>query len=113
VVRANFLYVSTQEKSFLEELQSISIISDFFAGIIVAWQVDGVKFTLSQSILTTRRNIEGFGGYQRIEDRPADDLYIGRLAAEQGFEVRLLPYVVQSVGGFLTLRGVLYKRGRG
>jgi len=109
---ATCLYVSTQERSFLEELQSISMISDFFAGIIVAWQVDGVKFTLSQSILTTRRNIEGFGGYQRIEDRPADDLYIGRLAAEQGFEVRLLPYVVQSVADFQTLREFLYKRVR-
>ena len=109
---ATCLYVSTQEKSFLEELQSISMISDFFAGIIVAWQLDGVKFTLSQSILTTRKNIEGFGGYQRIEDRPADDLYIGRLAAEQGFEVRLLPYVVQSVADFQTLREFLYKRVR-
>jgi ceramide glucosyltransferase len=109
---ATCLYVSTQERSFLEELQSISMISDFFAGIIVAWQVDGVKFTLSQSILTTRKNIEGFGGYQRIEDRPADDLYIGRLAAEQGFEVRLLPYVVQSVADFQTLREFLYKRVR-
>ena len=96
----------------MEELQSISMISDFFAGIIVAWQVDGVKFTLSQSILTTRKNIEGFGGYQLIEDRPADDLYIGRLAAEQGFEVRLLPYVVQSVADFQTLREFLYKRVR-
>ncbi len=109
---ATCLYVSTQETSFLEELQSISMISDFFAGIIVAWQVDGVKFTLSQSILTTRKNIEGFGGYQLIEDRPADDLYIGRLAAEQGFEVRLLPYVVQSVADFQTLREFLYKRVR-
>jgi len=109
---ATCLYVSAQERSFLEELQSISMISDFFAGIIVAWQVDGVKFTLSQSILTTRKNIEGFGGYQRIEDRPADDLYIGRLAAEQGFEVRLLPYVVQSVADFKTLREFLYKRVR-
>jgi ceramide glucosyltransferase len=109
---ATCLYVSTQEKSLLEELQSISMISDFFAGIIVAWQVDGVKFTLSQSILTTRKNIEGFGGYQLIEDRPADDLYIGRLAAEQGFEVRLLPYVVQSVADFQTLREFLYKRVR-
>lgn len=109
---ATCLYVSTQERNFLEELQSISMISDFFAGILVAWQVDGVKFTLSQSILTTRKNIEGFGGYQLIEDRPADDLYIGRLAAEQGFEVRLLPYVVQSVADFQTLREFLYKRVR-
>ena len=109
---ATCLYVSTQANSFLEELQAISMISDFFAGIIVAWQVDGVKFTLSQSILTTRKNVEGFGGYQFIEDRPADDLYIGRLASEQGFKVRLLPYVVQSVADFKTLREFVHKRVR-
>ncbi|MGA8145107.1 MAG: glycosyltransferase [Candidatus Acidiferrales bacterium] len=109
---ATCLYVSTRATTFLEELQSISMISDFFAGIIVAWEVDGVKFTLSQSIITTRKNISGFGGYQRIEDRPADDLYIGRLATEQGLEVKLLPYVVQTVADFQTLGELLYKRVR-
>jgi ceramide glucosyltransferase len=86
--------------------------SDFFAGILTAWKLDGVKFTLAQSILTTRKNIEGFGGYPVLEDRPTDDLYIGRLAAEQGFKTKLLPYVVQSVPDFHSLSDLLYKRTR-
>jgi ceramide glucosyltransferase len=109
---ATCLYASTKENSFLEELQSISMISDFFAGIMAAWELDGAKFTLSQTIVTTRKNISGFGGYQFIENRPADDLYIGRLAAEQGFETRLLPYVVQTVADFRSLNDLLYKRVR-
>ena len=67
---------------------------------------------MSQTIVTTRKNISGFGGYQLIENRPADDLYIGRLAYEQGFEVRLLPYVVQTVADFRSLKELLYKRVR-
>jgi len=109
---ATCLYVSTKETTFLEELQSISMISDFFANVLIAWQLDGVKFTFSQSILTTRKNIEGFGGYRILESRPADDLYIGRLAAAQGLETKLLPYVVQSVADFRSLGDLFYKRVR-
>ena len=109
---ATCLYMATRENGFLEKLQSISMTSDFFAGILTAWKLDGVKFTLAQSILTTRKNIEGFGGYPALEDRPTDDLYIGRLANQQGFETTLLPYVVEAVPDFHSLREFLHKRTR-
>jgi len=109
---ATCLYVSTKETNFAEELQSIGMISDFFAGIMVAWRLDGIKFTFGQTIVTTRKSIEGYGGYQAIENRPADDVYAGRLVAEQGYEVKLLPYVVQSVADFDSLRDLFHKRMR-
>lgn len=109
---ATCLYVSTKENSFLEQVQSIGMVSDFFAGIMVAWQLDGVKFTFAQSILTTRKNLEGFGGYETIENRPADDLWIGRLADEQGLKTKLLPYVVQTVADFKSFRELIHKRLR-
>jgi ceramide glucosyltransferase len=109
---ATVLYVSTKETTFLEELQSISMISDFFANVMIAWNLDGVKFAFAQTIVTTRKNIDGFGGYQVLESRPADDLYIGRFAAEQGFDTKLLPYIVQSVADFRSLRDLIDKRVR-
>jgi len=109
---ATCLYMSTREKTFLQALQSISMTSDFFAGILVARQLDGVKFCLSQSILTTRKNIEGFGGYMILENRPADDLYIGRLASEQGLETALVPYTVETVADFHSLHDLFFKRLR-
>jgi ceramide glucosyltransferase len=54
---ATCLYVSTKENSLLEELQSISMVSDFFAGIMVGWQLGHAQMTLSQTIVTTRKNI--------------------------------------------------------
>lgn len=108
---ATTLYVSTEETSFVQELQSIGMISDFFAGIMVAWQLDGVKFMFGQSILTTKKYIAGFGGYEVLENRPADDLNVGRLVAEQA-EVKLLPYVVKSVADFQSLKDLFYKRVR-
>jgi ceramide glucosyltransferase len=109
---ATCLYVSTEEKNLTQQLQSIGMISDFFAGIMVAWNLDGIKFTFGQTIATTRGANAAYGGYQRIENRPADDVFAGRLVAEQGYEVKLLPYVVKTVADFQNLKELMYKRVR-
>jgi ceramide glucosyltransferase len=109
---ATTLYVSTEETTLVQELQSVGMISDFFAGILVAWQLDGIKFMFGQSIVTKREYIAGFGGYEAIENRPADDLNVGRLVAAQGYEVKLLPYRVKTVADFQGLKDLFYKRVR-
>jgi ceramide glucosyltransferase len=106
------LYVSAQEHTLLQQLQSIGMICDFYPGILVARQLDGVKFAFGQTIVTTRKRLAGFGGYAAIENRPADDLLVGRLVAEQGFEVELLPYAVETVADFRSLREFFFKRLR-
>ena len=106
------LYVSAHENTFLQKLQSIGMICDFYPGILVARQLDGVKFALGQTIVTTRKHLAGFGGYTAIENRPADDLLVGRLIAEQGFEVELLPYAVETVADFRSLPEFFFKRLR-
>jgi len=105
-------YVPTEEKTFTESLQSIGMFSDFYAGIVVARQLDGVKFALGPTIVTTRARLAGFGGYEAIQYRPADDLLVGRLIAEQGYEVELLPYTILTVADYQSLRDLLHKRLR-
>jgi ceramide glucosyltransferase len=109
---ATCLYVSTKETNLIQELQSVGMISDFFAGIMVAWKLDGIKFTFGQTIVTRRTSVAGYGGYEVIENRPADDVYAGKLVAAQGLEVKLLPYVVESVADFQSMKELLYKRTR-
>jgi hypothetical protein len=105
-------YTSIEEKGFADRLQSVGMLSDFYAGVVVAWQLDGVKFALGPTIATTRRHLEGFGGYAAIENRPADDLLVGRLIAEQGLEVALLPYTVETVADYRSMRDLMDKRLR-
>ncbi len=88
------------------------MLSDFYAGILVARQLDGVKFALGPTIATTRKHLAGFGGYAAIENRPADDLLVGRLIAEQGYEVELLNYSIHTVSDFQSLRDLFLKRLR-
>src|SRR5258708_35783954 len=49
---------------------------------------------------------------QASETRPADDLLVGRLIAAQGFEVELLPYAVQTVPDYDSLKDLFIKRLR-
>jgi ceramide glucosyltransferase len=105
-------YASIHERTLPEKLQSIGMLSDFFPGILVAWRLDGVKFALGQTIATTRTRLAGFGGYQALENRPADDLLVGRFIAAQGCEMRFLPYVLQTVSDFQSFRDLIHKRLR-
>src|SRR3984893_16446479 len=105
-------YVSSQEESFVDKLQPIGMISDFYAGVLVAWQVDGVNFALGPTMVSTKERVRGFGGFQVLENRPADDLLFGRLIAEQGVEVKLLRYAVETVSDFRGLGELLAKRVR-
>ena len=105
-------YASIEEKTLTENLQTIGMFSDFYAGVLVARQLDGVKFALGTTIATTRTRLAGFGGYGAIENRPADDLLVGRLIAEQGYEVELLPYTISTVADYGSMRDLLHKRLR-
>ena len=51
------------------------MMSDFYAGVLVDWQLEGVKFALGPTIATTRTRLAGFGGYPELENRPADDFW--------------------------------------
>ena len=105
-------YVPTEEKTFPENLQTMGMFSDFYVSILVARQLDGVKFALGPTIATTRTRLAAFGGYGAIENRPADDLLVGRLIAEQGYEVELLPYTISTVADYGSMRDLLHKRLR-
>ena len=105
-------YLPIEEKGFAEALQNISMVSDFYAGVLVAKQLDGIKFALGTTIATRRRYIENFGGYKAIENRPGDDLLVGRFIAEQGYEVKFLPYTISTVADYQSVRELLHKRMR-
>lgn len=105
-------YVPTHETSVVHRLQSVGMLSDFYPGILVAWLLDGVKFALGPTIATTRARLEGFGGFEAIENRPGDDLLVGRLIADQGCEVKLLHYWVSTVADFHSMRDLVLKRLR-
>lgn len=105
-------YVPIRETSWIQRLQDVGMISDFYPGILVAKQLDGVKFALGPTIGTTRDRLKAFGGYASLENRPADDLLVGRLIAIDGYEVKLLRYSISTVPDYQGLRELFNKRLR-
>ncbi len=105
-------YLQSGDAAFTQHLQTISMVSEFYAGILTDWKLEGVKFTLGPTIATTRQRLAGFGGYESIDDRPADDLLVGQLIAKQGYKVELLPYCIQVVADYGSVRDLFHKRLR-
>jgi ceramide glucosyltransferase len=105
-------YVPILETGIVDSIQSIGMFSDFYAGILVASYLDGVKFALGTTIATTRTHLSRFGGYEALENRPADDMLVGRLIAEQGYKVELLPYAITTVADYHSLDDLFHKRLR-
>lgn len=109
---ATCFYAHSEEHTLAQHLQSVGMMSDFYAGILTARQLDGVKFALGPTIATTRARLAGFGGYQEIENQPGDDLLVGRLIAEQGYRVELLAYSINVVADYDSIASLLHKRLR-
>jgi ceramide glucosyltransferase len=105
-------YLPAHLQTLAENLQTIGMVSDFYAGLLVGWQLEGIRFALGATIVTSRDRLAEFGGLQVIENQPGDDLLIGRLIAEHGHEVKLLPYTVMKLGGCHSLKDLLAKRMR-
>ena len=105
-------YLQPGDSSFTESLQTIGMVSELYPGILTDWNLEGVKFTLGPTIATTRARLEDFGGYKSIDDRPADDLLVGQLIAQQGYKVELLPYCIDVVADYGSIRDLLQKRLR-
>ncbi|MGB8543027.1 MAG: glycosyltransferase [Candidatus Acidiferrales bacterium] len=105
-------YLPAHSQTLAENLQTIGMVSDFYAGLLVGWQLEGIKFALGATIATSRKRLAEFGGLQAIENQPGDDLLIGRLIAEHGHEVKLLPYMVMKLGGCHSFKELLAKRMR-
>ena len=105
-------YVPIEDKTFADVLQTIGMTSDFYVGILVARQLDGVKFALGPTIATTLTRLGEFGGYPALANLPADDLLVGRLIAERGHEVKLLPYTISTVADYASLHALIHKRLR-
>src|SRR5262245_16531908 len=56
-----------------------------------------MHFALGATMATTQTVLQAIGGFPAIGDHLADDFMLGYLIAQAGYEVRLAPYVVDTV----------------
>ncbi|MBI3483593.1 MAG: hypothetical protein HY012_00360 [Acidobacteria bacterium] len=78
--------------------------SDFFAGVLVARQLEGINFALGSTMVTTRRHLEEIGGFPSLVDQHSDDFELGRRIEARGWQVQLSGHIVRTMYPAQTVR---------
>lgn len=88
------------------KLESAGISTDFFAGVLSAWQIEkGLHFGLGSTLAMSRNALEAIGGLEPLVDYLADDFELGSRIAKAGFEVVLVDLVVETHLPSYSFRG--------
>ena len=98
-------YAGVAEDNLGAHLEAIGAASDFFAGVLMADWMEGMRFALGASIATTKAWVAKIGGFAPFADMLADDYELGRRIAEAGGEVLLSREVVWTMYPAQSLRG--------
>jgi ceramide glucosyltransferase len=78
--------------------------------------MEGMTFSLGAVMATRRESLKSIGGLQAIADYLCDDYMLGNLLWKAGYEVKLMPYVVETLqphAGFMTMLKHQVRWGRG
>ncbi|MHB8066366.1 MAG: bacteriohopanetetrol glucosamine biosynthesis glycosyltransferase HpnI [Desulfobaccales bacterium] len=77
-------------------LEALTISGDFIPSVATAFYVEGIRFALGAAMGLSRQALAASGGFAALADFLADDYQLGWRAAQAGYGVRLLPYVVET-----------------
>ncbi len=91
---ATNLYRGAPGADLWSKLEALGMSTEFMAGVVVAWRLEGMKFALGPSMAIRRDCLRAIGGFAAMADYHADDFVLGQWASEAGYEVALLPHPV-------------------
>jgi len=94
---ATCLYRGSGAPGTAARVEAVGITAEFAAGVLVAWLTEGMSFALGAAAATTRDKLAAIGGFEALADYLADDYMLGQLFRKAGYEVKLLPEVVETV----------------
>jgi ceramide glucosyltransferase len=94
------------------QLESLGISADFFPGVLVARNIQGMRFGLGSTLVFRRRDLQATGGFEALVEYLADDYEIGCRIAALGMKVELSPVVVESILPRYTIRGFFHHQLR-
>jgi ceramide glucosyltransferase len=90
------LYRGVPDPGIWAALEAVGISTDFAPAVIVARQVEGVRFTLGATMATTQTRLAEVGGFEALVEYCADDFELGRRIAARGFRIELAACTVST-----------------
>lgn len=97
------LYRGITDGSLVSEMEALGNTSDFDAGVLSAWQLGGVDFTLGATMATTKARLAQIGGFESLVDHFSDDYELGHRIAALGYRVEVTTFPVFTVFPTQTL----------
>lgn len=91
------MYVGAAEPRLWSALEAVHLSSNFMPGVLVARQLEGVRFAMGATIAITRQRLREIGGFKALADFAADDFELGSRVAARGYRVALSPCTVQTI----------------
>ena len=76
-------------------LEAIGMNTEFWAGVMVARMLEGMRFAIGPTIVARRTALGAIGGFDRLKDYLAEDFVMGKFAADRGSGVILSSYVIE------------------
>ena len=99
------LYRGVASSGLWSRLESLAISTDFCPGVLVARQIEGVKFGLGATMAFRRRDLQAIGGFETLADYLADDYQLGQRISALGLRVEIPEVVVETFVSSYTLGG--------
>lgn len=90
------MFTGIARPAFWPELEALSISADFMPAVLVARQLEGVRFALGATIGIRRECLEEMGGFEALADEAADDYELGSRTAAHGHRVALVDATVKT-----------------
>lgn len=97
------LYRGITDGSLVSEMEALGNTSDFDAGVLSAWQLGGVDFTLGATMATTKKHLAEIGGFEALVDHFSDDYELGNRVKKLGYRVEVTTFPVYTVFPTQTL----------
>ena len=76
-------------QSLCSRLEALSMNTHFIPGILSAWVLMGIEFSLGPTMVIRKKTVEDLGGFARLADALADDFVLGELVANSHRKVEL------------------------
>src|SRR5258708_2541562 len=87
--------------------EGLGISTDFCPSVLVARQLEGIRFALGSTLAFRRGDLEKIGGFSSVADYLADDYELGKRIAALNLTVQLSEVVVETYLPPYTLREFL------
>ena len=91
------LYRGITDGTLVSEMEALGNTSDFDAGVLSAWQLGGVDFTLGATMATTKEHLAEIGGFEALVDHFSDDYELGHRIHALGYRVEVTTFPVFTV----------------